>query len=126
MLIFLIIIGVLVILCVLLLLITVVMASKLSYIRKRQSSKRLPRSNGDFLSTNNLWPAGLESLKRIANEESGNNLMMQSPGPERTTAGHGKVGEEISKKLASEISDREKLKETSAKPQHNTIVNIEI
>ncbi|XP_066491384.1 protein EVI2A [Tiliqua scincoides] len=126
MLIFLIIIGVLVILCVFLLLTTVVMATKLSYIRRRQPSKRLPRSNGDFLSTNSLWPAGLETLQRLANEESGNNLMMQSPGPERTTAGPGKVGEEVSRKLASEISDRQKLKEVSAKPQHSTIINIEI
>lgn len=125
-LIFLIIIGVLVILCVFLLLTTVVMASKLSYIRRKQPSKRLPRSNGDFLSTNSLWPAGLETLKRLGNEESGNNLMMQSPGPERSTAGHGNAGEEVSKKLANEISDRQKLKQTSAKPQHNTIINIEI
>ncbi|KAJ6657916.1 hypothetical protein lerEdw1_001836 [Lerista edwardsae] len=124
--IFLIIIGVLVILCVFLLLTTVVMATKLSYIRRKQSSKRLPRSNGDFLSANSLWPAGLETLKRLADEESGNNLMMQSPGPERSTAGHGNAGEEVSKKLASEISDRQKLKETAAKPQHSTIINIEI
>ncbi|XP_063002602.1 protein EVI2A [Elgaria multicarinata webbii] len=111
----LIVIGALVFLCVCLLLATVVMATKLSYFKRRQPSKRLPRSNGDFLSANSLWPAGLETLQRMAVETSETDSVTQRSGSKRMAAGQGKTAEEASKKLASEISDRQKHKETSAK-----------
>nr|XP_034995142.1 protein EVI2A [Zootoca vivipara]XP_034995143.1 protein EVI2A [Zootoca vivipara] len=116
----LIIIGVLIFICVCLLVATVAMANKLSYMKRRQPSKRPLRSNGDFITTNSLWPAGLETLQRMTNEAAAAELMTQRTGSERTKAGQGKTGEEASKKLASELSDRQKLKEVSAKPPSST------
>nr|XP_028563652.1 protein EVI2A [Podarcis muralis] len=116
----LIIIGVLIFICVCLLVATVAMANKISYMKKRQPSKRPLRSNGDFLTTNSLWPAGLETLQRMTNEAAAAEMMAQRTGSERTKAGQGKTGEEASKKLASELSDRQKLKEVSAKPASST------
>uniref|UniRef100_A0A8D2LUN0 EVI2A protein n=1 Tax=Varanus komodoensis TaxID=61221 RepID=A0A8D2LUN0_VARKO len=97
----LIVIGVLVFICVCLLMIVVVMASKLSFIKRRQPGKRLPRSNGDFLSASSLWPAGLETLQRMANESSGTNPTTSSLGPQRVAAGQGKTGDQVGKMLAS-------------------------
>ncbi|XP_042298751.1 protein EVI2A [Sceloporus undulatus] len=131
MLICLIIIGLLVFLCVCLLLVIVILASKLSYIKRGQTNRRLPRSNGDFLTTKSLWPAGLETLQRMTAEATETSLAVQGPGPERIPAGQGKVGEETSRRLASEISIRQKHKEmspkeTSAKPQNSTLTKVEV
>ncbi|ETE69782.1 Protein EVI2A, partial [Ophiophagus hannah] len=107
MLICLIIIGVLAFICVVLLLVIVVMASKLSYNKRKQPSKRFPRSNGDFLSTNSLWPIGLETLQRLSTE----NPKPRGLSLERPIEGQGQNGDEINKKLVSEIADRQKQKE---------------
>ncbi|XP_026566076.1 protein EVI2A [Pseudonaja textilis] len=122
MLIFLIIIGVLAFICVVLLLVIVVTASKLSYDKRKQPNKRFPRSNGDFLSTNSLWPIGLETLQRLSTE---------SPKPrglslERPIEGQGQNGDEINKKLVSEIADRQKQKEISANTCKTIITTVEI
>uniref|UniRef100_A0A452RXD5 Ecotropic viral integration site 2A n=1 Tax=Ursus americanus TaxID=9643 RepID=A0A452RXD5_URSAM len=74
------IIAVLFLICTLLFLSTVVLANKVSSLRRsKQVGKRQPRSNGDFLASSGLWPAESDTWKR-AQQLTGPNLMMQSPG----------------------------------------------
>ncbi|XP_040857720.1 protein EVI2A [Ochotona curzoniae] len=76
----LIIIAVLFLICTLLFLSTVVLANKVSSLRRsKQAGKRQPRSNGDFLASSGLWPADSDTWKR-AKQVAGPNLMMQSTG----------------------------------------------
>ncbi|XP_029782609.1 protein EVI2A [Suricata suricatta] len=80
MLICLIIIAVLFLICTLLFLSTVVLANKVSSLRRsKQVGKRQPRTNGDFLASSGLWPAESDTWKR-AQQLTGPNLMMQSTG----------------------------------------------
>lgn len=80
MLICLVIIAVLFLICTLLFLSTVVLANKVSSLRRsKQVGKRQPRSNGDFLASSGLWPAESDTWKR-AQQFTGPNLMMQSTG----------------------------------------------
>lgn len=80
MLICLIIIAVLFLVCTLLFLSTVVLANKVSSLRRsKQVGKRQPRSNGDFLASSALWAAESDTWKR-AKQLTGPNLMMQSTG----------------------------------------------
>ncbi|XP_035943259.1 protein EVI2A [Halichoerus grypus] len=74
------IIAVLFLICTLLFLSTVVLANKVSSLRRsKQVGKRQPRSNGDFLASSGLWPAESDTWKR-AQQLTGPNLMMQSTG----------------------------------------------
>ncbi|XP_003430624.1 protein EVI2A [Ornithorhynchus anatinus] len=99
MLVCLIIIAVLFLICTLLFLSTVVLANKVSALkRSKQMGKRLPRSNGDFLANSGLWPAESDTWKR-AKQLTGPNLMMQSTGT-LTALGEGE-DEEASRKLAN-------------------------
>lgn len=80
MLICLIIIAVLFLICTLLFLSTIVLANKVSSLRRsKQVGKRQPRTNGDFLASSGLWPAESDTWKR-AQQLTGPNLMMQSTG----------------------------------------------
>ncbi|XP_012581732.1 PREDICTED: protein EVI2A [Condylura cristata] len=80
MLVCLIIIAVLFLICTFLFLSTVVLANKVSSLRRsKQVGKRQPRSNGDFLASSGLWPAESDTWKR-AKQFTGHNLMMQSTG----------------------------------------------
>ncbi|XP_006212040.1 protein EVI2A [Vicugna pacos] len=80
MLVCLIIIAVLFLICTILFLSTVVLANKVSSLRRsKQVGKRQPRSNGDFLASSVLWPAESDTWKR-AKQLTGPNLMMQSTG----------------------------------------------
>lgn len=80
MLVCLIIIAVLFLICTILFLSTVVLANKVSSLRRsKQIGKRQPRSNGDFLASSGLWPAESDTWKR-AKQVTGPNLMMQSTG----------------------------------------------
>ncbi|XP_012665214.1 protein EVI2A [Otolemur garnettii] len=80
MLICLIIIAVLFLICTLLFLSTVVLANKVSSLRRMKAvGKRQPRSNGDFLASSGLWPAESDTWKR-AKQLTGPSLMMQSTG----------------------------------------------
>ncbi|XP_007935535.1 protein EVI2A [Orycteropus afer afer] len=75
-----IIIAVLFLICTLLFLSTVILANKVSSLRRsKQAGKRQPRSNGDFLASSGLWPADSDTWKR-AKQLTGPNLMMQSTG----------------------------------------------
>ncbi|MBZ3884527.1 Protein EVI2A [Sciurus carolinensis] len=95
MLICLIIIAVLFLICTLLFLSTVVLANKVSSLRRsKQAGKRQPRSNGDFLASSGLWPAESDTWKR-AKQLTGPNLMMQSTG--MLTATRERKDEEVTK-----------------------------
>nr|XP_012805581.2 protein EVI2A [Jaculus jaculus] len=73
-------IAVLFLICTLLFLSTVVLANKVSSLRRsKQVGKRQPRSNGDFLASSGLWAAESDTWKR-AKQLTGPNLMMQSTG----------------------------------------------
>ncbi|NXX49757.1 EVI2A protein, partial [Tricholaema leucomelas] len=72
-----IVIAVLVLICTFLLLSTLVMANKMSYLKKAQQGKRRPRSNGDLLATNSLWPTTAGTWQRMPKEPAGTDLIMQ-------------------------------------------------
>ncbi|KAI6074458.1 Protein EVI2A [Aix galericulata] len=72
-----IIIAVLVLVCTFLFLTTVVIANKMSYLKKAQQGKRRPRSNGDILATNSLWPTAAGTWQKMPKEEAGTDLIMQ-------------------------------------------------
>lgn len=92
MLICLIIIAVLFLICTLLFLSTVILANKVSYLRRsKQAGKRQPRSNGDFLASSGLWSAESDTWNR-AKQLTGPTLMMQSAGV--LTATRGKKDED--------------------------------
>lgn len=97
MLICLIVIAVLFLICTFLFLSTVVLANKVSSLkRSKQVGKRQPRSNGDFLASSGLWTAESDTWKR-AKELTGSNLLLQSPGV--LTAAREKKHEEGTEKL---------------------------
>ncbi|XP_021518772.1 protein EVI2A [Meriones unguiculatus] len=97
MLICLIVIAVLFLICTFLFLSTVVLANKVSSLRRsKQVSKRQPRSNGDFLASSGLWTAESDTWKR-AKELTGPNLLMQSTGV--LTASRERKHEEGTEKL---------------------------
>ncbi|XP_004441970.1 protein EVI2A [Diceros bicornis minor] len=99
MLVCLIIIAVLFLICILLFLSTVVLANKVSSLRRsKQVGKRQPRSNGDFLASSGLWPADSDTWKR-AKQLTGPNLMMQSTGA--LTATMERKDEEGTEKLTN-------------------------
>uniref|UniRef100_A0A8C6ZIC7 EVI2A protein n=1 Tax=Nothoprocta perdicaria TaxID=30464 RepID=A0A8C6ZIC7_NOTPE len=66
-----IVIAVLVLICTFLLLSTVVLANKLSYLRKARQGRRTPRSNGDFLAASSLWPTAAGSWLGTRTEAAG-------------------------------------------------------
>ncbi|XP_044528740.1 protein EVI2A [Gracilinanus agilis] len=80
MLVCLVIIAVLFLICTLLFLSTVILANRVSSLkRSKQVYKRQTRSNGDFLATSGLWPADSDTLKR-AEQLQGPRLIMQATG----------------------------------------------
>lgn len=97
MLVCLVIIAVLFLICTLLFLSTVILANKVSSLRRsKQAGKRQPRSNGDFLASSGLWTAESDTWKR-AKQLTGPNLMMQSTGT--LTATRERKDEEGTEKL---------------------------
>ncbi|XP_051014040.1 protein EVI2A [Acomys russatus] len=93
----LIVIAVLFLICTFLFLSTVVLANKVSSLRRsKQAGKRQPRSNGDFLANSGLWTAESDTWKR-AKELTGPSLLMQSTGV--LTASRERKHEEGTEKL---------------------------
>ncbi|XP_006874292.1 PREDICTED: protein EVI2A [Chrysochloris asiatica] len=96
-----IIIALLFLICTLLFLSTVILANKVSSLRRsKQAGKRQPRSNGDFLASSGLWPADSDTWKR-AKQLTGPNLMMQST--EVLTATRGRKDEEGTERLTKTL-----------------------
>ncbi|NWT35611.1 EVI2A protein, partial [Chroicocephalus maculipennis] len=106
-----IIIAVLVLICTFLFLSTVVIANKMSYLKKIQQGKRRPRSNGDILATNSLWPTAAGTWQRMPKETAGTELIMQDLIAGRDAAIQRKTDDETTEKLTKETDNEQENKE---------------
>ncbi|XP_053941416.1 protein EVI2A [Cuculus canorus] len=116
-----IVIAVLVLICTFLFLSTVIIANKMSYLKKTMQGKRRPRSNGDILATNSLWPSAAGTWQRMSKETAGADLTMQDFILGRDTAMQRK-SEEETKKLMKEM-DNEQGNEESSKSHKPILTN---
>ncbi|NWS96872.1 EVI2A protein, partial [Mionectes macconnelli] len=105
-----IIIAVLVLICTFLFLTTVVMANKLSHLKKTQQGKRRPRSNGDVVATTSLWPTAAGPWQRVPRETAGTQLIMQDLLAERD---RGKTEDETTERLTTATDNTQENKEPS-------------
>lgn len=108
-----IIIAVLVLICTCLFLSTVVVANKMSYLKRAQQGKRRPRSNGDLLATNSLWPMAAGTWQRMPKETSGTELIMQELISERDAVNRRKTEDETTEKLTKAADNEQESKEPS-------------
>ncbi|KFQ71286.1 Protein EVI2A [Phaethon lepturus] len=108
-----IIIAVLVLICTFLFVSTVVIANKMSYLKKTKQGKRRPRSNGDILATTSLWPTAAGTWQRMPKETTGADLIMQDLLPGRDAAIQRKSEDETTEKLTKETDDKQENKEPS-------------
>ncbi|NXG23338.1 EVI2A protein, partial [Grallaria varia] len=108
-----IIIAVLVLICTFLFLLTVVIANKLSYLKKTQQRKRRPRSNGDVVATNSLWPVAAGTWQRMPKETAGTELIMQDLISGRDATNQKKTEDETTEKLTKAIDNEQENKEPS-------------
>ncbi|XP_054703366.1 protein EVI2A [Grus americana] len=108
-----IIIAVLVLICTFLFLSTVVIANKMSYLKKTKQGKRRPRSNGDVLATNSLWPTAAGTWQRMPKETTGTDLIMQDLISERDAALQRKTKDETTEKLMKETDNEQENQEPS-------------
>ncbi|XP_025926038.1 protein EVI2A [Apteryx rowi] len=106
-----IIIAVLVLICTFLFLSTVIIANKMSYLKKTKQGKRLPRSNGDFLAANSLWPTAAGTWQRMPKEAAGTDLIMQDLISERDAIMQSRTEDGTAEKLAKEIAREQENKE---------------
>ncbi|KFP30143.1 Protein EVI2A [Colius striatus] len=110
------IIAVLVLICTFLLLATVVLANKMSSLRKAHRGKRRPRSNGDILATNSLWPTAAGTWQRMPKETTATDLIMQELISGRDAETQRKTEDESTEKLTKETDKQEKHPSKSPKP----------
>ncbi|XP_071431125.1 protein EVI2A [Pithys albifrons albifrons] len=108
-----IIIAVLVLICTFLFLSTVVMANKLSYLKKTQQGKRRPRSNGDIVATNSLWPMAAGTWQRMPKEAAGTEVIMQDFISGRDAQNQRKMEDETTEKLTKATDNEHETKEPS-------------
>ncbi|KAL9826397.1 protein EVI2A [Geothlypis trichas] len=108
-----IIIAVLVLICISLFLSTVIAANKISYLRRAQQGKRRPRSNGDLLATNSLWPTAAGTWQRMPRETSGTELIMQELVSGRDAVNQRKTEDETTEKLTKAADNEQESKEPS-------------
>ncbi|NWX05247.1 EVI2A protein, partial [Caloenas nicobarica] len=106
-----IVIAALVLICTFLLLATVVIANKMLHLKKTVQGKRRPRSNGDILATNSLWPTTAGTWQRMPRETTGTELVMQELIAGRDAAIQRKIEDETSEKLTKETDNEQKNKE---------------
>lgn len=84
----------------------------MSSLRKAQQGKRRPRSNGDILATNSLWPMAAGTWQRMK-ETTGTELILQDLIPGRDTAIPMETEDETTKKLTKAADKQEGSKEPS-------------
>ncbi|NXN83365.1 EVI2A protein, partial [Bombycilla garrulus] len=108
-----IIIAVLVLICISLFLSTVVVANKISYLKRAQQGKRRPRSNGDLLATNSLWPTAAGTWQRMPKDTSGTELIMQELISGRDAVNQRKTEDETTEKLTKAADNKQESKEPS-------------
>ncbi|XP_075373999.1 protein EVI2A [Mycteria americana] len=106
-----IVIAVLVLICTFLFLSTVIVANKMSYLKKTKQGKRRPRSNGDILATNSLWPTAAGTWQRMPKETTGTDLIMQDLISGRDAAIQRKIKDETTEKLTKETDNKQENKE---------------
>ncbi|NXI65555.1 EVI2A protein, partial [Anseranas semipalmata] len=106
-----IIIAALVLICTFLFLSTIVIANKMSYLKKAQQGKRRPRSNGDILATNSLWPTAAGTWQRLPKEAAGTDLVMQDLISGRDAAIQRKTQDETTERLTKETDNKHENKE---------------
>lgn len=106
-------IAVLVLICTSLFLSTVVVANKISYLKRAQQGKRRPRSNGDLLATNSLWPTAAGTWHRMPKETSGTELIMQELVSGRDAVNPRKSEDETAEKLTKAGDKEQESKEPS-------------
>ncbi|NXQ55441.1 EVI2A protein, partial [Anthoscopus minutus] len=106
-----IVIAVLVLLCTSLFLSTVIVANKISHLKRAQQGKRRPRSNGDLLATNSLWPMAAGTWQRMPKETSGTELIMQELVSGRDAASQKKTEDETTEKLTKAADNEQESKE---------------
>ncbi|NXW57206.1 EVI2A protein, partial [Eurystomus gularis] len=109
-----IIIAVLVLICTFLFLSTVVVANKMAYLKKSQQGKRRPRSNGDILATNSLWPTAAGTWQRMPRETAATDLIMQDLISGRDAVLQRKTDYEATEKLTEEIDTEQENKESKS------------
>ncbi|NWV12636.1 EVI2A protein, partial [Ptilonorhynchus violaceus] len=108
-----IIIAVLVLICTCLFLSTVVVANKMSYLKKAQQGKRRPRSNGDLLATTSLWPTAAGTWQRMPKDTTGTELIMQDLISGRDAMKQRKTEDETTEKLTKTPDNEQESKEPS-------------
>ncbi|NXG81270.1 EVI2A protein, partial [Baryphthengus martii] len=108
------IIAVLVLICTFLFLSTVIIANKMSYLKKTQHGKRRPRSNGDILATNSLWPTAAATWQRMPKETTGTELIMQDLISGRDAVLRRKTDDETTEKLTKEMDNEQENKESKS------------
>ncbi|KFU86221.1 Protein EVI2A [Chaetura pelagica] len=108
-----IIIAVLVLICTFLFLATVIIANKMSYLKKTQQGKRRPRSNGDIVATNSFWPTAAGTWQRMPRETIETDLIMQDLITGRDAATQRKSKDETTEKLTKETNNEQENKEPS-------------
>ncbi|XP_021271016.1 protein EVI2A [Numida meleagris] len=107
-----IIIAALVLICTFLFLSTVVIANKLSYLRKARQGKRRPRSNGDILATNSFWPTAAGTWQRTPKDTTGTDLVMQDLLSGRDAAIRMKTQDESTERHTKDTDNKHEDKET--------------
>ncbi|XP_063261018.1 protein EVI2A [Prinia subflava] len=108
-----IIIAVLVLICTALFLSTVIVANKISYLRRAQQGKRRPRSNGDLLATNSFWPTAAGAWHRMPKETGGTELVMQELVSGRDAVNRRKSEDETTENLTKAADNEQASKEPS-------------
>ncbi|NXY33704.1 EVI2A protein, partial [Pomatorhinus ruficollis] len=106
-----IVIAVLVLICTSLFLSTVVVANKISYLKRAQQGKRRPRSNGDLLATNSLWPTAAGTWHRMPKETSGTELIMQELVSGRDAVNPRKPEDETTENLTKAADNEQESKQ---------------
>ncbi|NWV78095.1 EVI2A protein, partial [Dasyornis broadbenti] len=108
-----IIIAILVLICTCLFLSTVIVANKMSNLKRAQHGKRRPRSNGDLLATNSLWPTTAGAWQRMPKETTGTELIMQDLISERDVVDRRKTEDETTEKPTKAADNEQESKEPS-------------
>ncbi|NXL87166.1 EVI2A protein, partial [Alectura lathami] len=121
-----IIIAALVLICTFLFLSTVVVANKLSYLKKAQQGKRRPRSNGDILATNSLWPTAAGTWQRMPKEATGTDLIMQDLLSGRGAAIQTKTQDETTQRLTEDTATEHESREPMSRKSIVTDFVVEI
>ncbi|NWI08864.1 EVI2A protein, partial [Crypturellus soui] len=107
-----IVIAALLLICTFLLLSTVVLANKLSYLKKAKQGKRAPRSNGDFVAANSFWPSAAGTWHRLPREAAGTDLLMQELAAERDAALQSGAEDVAARHLAARAAAEQPDQET--------------